>query len=89
MIEEMHIGPDSVQAAVTLRDLGAVHGKLGDAVRRHELLKRAVSIYEKHFGTQDARARAVREELDDARKVLGADRGVDERETEEELSSRQ
>jgi len=49
-IQEAHYGPDHVEVAVTLTNLGNAYGSLGDAAKQRELLERSLRIDEAHYG---------------------------------------
>eukprot|EP00971_Amphidinium_carterae_P016706 329791-Amphidinium_carterae.1 len=49
-IKEAHYGPDHIEVAQTLNDLGNAYGRLGDAKKTRDYLERALRIQEAQYG---------------------------------------
>ena len=54
-IEEAAFGPEHVEVATTLANLGNAYGDLGDAAKKKDHLERALRIEEAAFGPEHVR----------------------------------
>ena len=65
-MQEQHFEKSHFDVAKTLYNLALTHGCLGDQRRKVELLKRALPIYQNHYGVHSDECAEVRRALDEA-----------------------
>ena len=70
-IEEREFGPDHVEVAGTLVNLGNEYGSLGDDAKRRDLLERALAIQEREYGRDHAKVARMLKNLGNAHGALG------------------
>eukprot|EP00971_Amphidinium_carterae_P108347 2145209-Amphidinium_carterae.1 len=49
---EAHHGPEHVEVAITLTNLGNAYGHLGDHSKKRDFLEKALRIEEAHYGPE-------------------------------------
>jgi tetratricopeptide (TPR) repeat protein len=71
VIKEKEYGPNHIQTAITLENLGNAYGSLGDYTKGKELLERALVIFEKEYGPNHIQTAITLENLGNAYGSLG------------------
>ena len=70
-IRKYHYGPNHVEIARTLGNLGNAYGALGDAAKQKELLEQALAIKERHYGRNHVKVSITLGNLSNAYGTLG------------------